>query len=91
MTCMDIIKKLDPKDRAECWTLFTKLSRVFMVSKSGKPEIISELKNSAEKMNAVFVKNGFESYFNTDVDDISFIEMLVAEMSEIKNGKKLKD
>lgn len=91
MTCMDIIKQLEPKDRAECWQLFTKLSRVFMIEKTMDSGAVSDLRSSAQKMNDIFVKNGFEPYFNIELDNESFIDRLVSEMIEIKNGNKLKD
>ena len=91
MTCMDIIKQLEPKDRAECWQLFTKLSRVFMIKKSAETDIVSEFKAAAQKMNDIFIKNGFEPYFNTEFDDETIIDSIVTEMIEIKKGNKVKD
>ncbi len=88
---MDIIKQLEPKDRAECWQLFTKLSRVFIVLKAPETDSVAELKSVTEKMNDIFIKNNFTSYFDITLDDDLFLERLLTEMNNIKNGKKFDD
>ncbi len=91
MTCMDIINKLEGSDRFKCWQLFMKLSRVFFVKDKQDDKAVTELRSVAEEMNGIFIKKGFVSHFNTELDDKEFINQLLTEMDLIKNGNKLKD
>lgn len=91
MTCMDIIKQLNTKDRAECWIQFSKLSRVFMLKDKNNAEAVSEFKASASEINSIFIKNGFDSYFDVDVSDTKFLESIFTELGKIKMQPKLKD
>ena len=91
MTCMDIIKKLNPTDRAVCWKLFTELTRVFMFKHSKNTISLENLKESANQLNLIFEKNSYEPYFDLTVSDTVFIENLLAEMQKIKSQPKSSD
>ena len=84
----DIIKKLNPTDRAVCWKLFTELTRVFMFKYSKNATSLENLKASANQLNLIFQKNGYEPYFDLEVSDNVFIETLLSEMQNIKNQPK---
>ncbi len=91
MTCMDIIKQLNPSDRAECWKLFTGLTRVFMLKHSKGAVSVNDLRLNASQMNMIFEKNGYDPYFDLNVDNSFFINNLLVEMQKIKKLPKESD
>ena len=88
---MDIIRKINPADRAECWRLFTGLTRVFMLNTSSSSVSVNDLRLNAIQMNSIFKKNGYDPYFDLNIDDSIFTDNLLAEMKKIKNLPKESD
>jgi len=100
MDCTDFFDQLNSQDRSEAWNIFMKITSVFIKASKMEKDVndlpinydfINEYKIYAQQYNDLLIKNALPKYFNINLSDIDFYDMLINELNIIKQKPRKKD